>query len=509
MSSPTPDPPLPQDADLEPGQLIGEYEIESTVGHGGFGTVFKAVHPLIGKVVAIKVLSRQYSADPEMVARFIDEARAVNQIHSRYIIDIFSFGQLPDGRHYYVMEYLEGEPLDTTIARRGHVTLADALPILRGIAKALDAAHGKGIAHRDLKPENVFIVRDQDGDDAGRPKLLDFGIAKLMGELDGTKHKTRTGIPIGTPYYMSPEQCRGKDVDHRTDYYAFGVVAYQLLTGVHPIDGDDYMEIMMRQLTLQPTPASTLVPELSAGIDAAIAWLMEKDRELRPPNLAAAMHAFDLAAVASGLSVPTPTGLVDVPMVAEVRARLATPGPISATSPGAPSTGLARTLPSGAQLEPSRRRWPLIAGAIAMVAVLGFVAVVTLGSLGGRGPHAQVAPQPSAPSPAPTPPTHQQLPAAPTTAIVSVTGVPDGTEVSIAGAVIGVAPGPVQVAHGASEVVLTFKASGYLPAARTITPDRDQTLALELHKRAAPPGVRHDNRADKDSILDPFGKAKP
>src|SRR3569623_680114 len=145
------------DAELEAGEQVGEYVVEGKLGQGGFGAVFKAQHPLIGKVVAIKVLARKFSIDPEMVARFVAEARAVNQILHRTIIDIFSFGQLPDGRHYYVMVYLEGEPLDALIDRQGVLVPQVALPILRQVARALDAAPAKGIAHRDLRPENVFL----------------------------------------------------------------------------------------------------------------------------------------------------------------------------------------------------------------------------------------------------------------------------------------------------------------------------------------------------------------
>src|SRR6478735_3641940 len=145
------------DADLDPGQVVGEYQVECKLGQGGFGAVFKAVHPLIGKQVAIKVLSQQYSSNPQMVSRFIAEARAVNQIRNRNIIDIFSFGQLDDGRQYYVMELLDGKTFDGYRKKKGRLSPEEAMPILRGIARALDAAHSHGIAHRDLKPENVFL----------------------------------------------------------------------------------------------------------------------------------------------------------------------------------------------------------------------------------------------------------------------------------------------------------------------------------------------------------------
>ncbi|HWU87955.1 MAG TPA: serine/threonine-protein kinase, partial [Kofleriaceae bacterium] len=265
----------PVDPDLERRQRVGEYEVAGKLGQGAFGSVFRAVHPLIGKEVAIKVLARKFSVDPEMVSRFIAEARAVNQIRHRHIIDIFSFGQLEDGRHYYVMEYLDGEPLDAVIEREGRLPLAEAIPILHAIGRALDAAHAKGIAHRDLKAENVFLGRDPDG--AVFPKLLDFGIAKLLTPEDGPKHKTRTGTPVGTPYYMSPEQCRGRDVDHRTDLYAFGVLAYRLITGSYPLDAEDHMSVLIRQLQDTPPPASQLVPGLPKGVDNALAWLMAKD----------------------------------------------------------------------------------------------------------------------------------------------------------------------------------------------------------------------------------------
>ena len=162
------------DPALEAGSEVGEYRIEALIGRGGFGSVYRAVHPVIGKQVAIKVLARKYSADPAVVSRFQHEARAVNQIRHRNIIDIFGFGQLEDGRSYYVMELLDGQPLDEHLAQVGAIPLGEAIPILRAVARALAAAHAKGIAHLDLKPENIFLARESDG--TIFPKLLDFGI---------------------------------------------------------------------------------------------------------------------------------------------------------------------------------------------------------------------------------------------------------------------------------------------------------------------------------------------
>jgi serine/threonine-protein kinase len=277
------------DQELAPGAQVGEYQLEAMIGRGGFGSVYRAVHPVIGKHVAIKVLSRRYSADPQIVSRFVSEARAVNQIGHRNIIDIFAFGQLPDGRHYYVMELLEGEPLDRVV-ERAPLTLAEALPLFRALARALDAAHAKGIAHRDLKPENIFLARDADG--SVFPKLLDFGIAKLLVPEEEAPHHTGTGVPLGTPYYMSPEQCRGREVDHRTDIYSFGIVAYRVLTGIYPFTGD-YMELMMKQIGEEPVPPSQHVAALPATVDSAIAWMMRKDASQRPPTLMDAVTALD------------------------------------------------------------------------------------------------------------------------------------------------------------------------------------------------------------------------
>ena len=191
----------PSDDATGPGARIGEYVVDGLLGRGGFGSVYRATQPVIGKRVAIKVLHRSFSADPEIVSRFISEARAVNQIRHRNIIDIFSFGELPDGRQYYVMDLLSGMTFDRYLRDRRQLSLDEALPILRQIGKALDAAHAHDITHRDLKPENVFIAYD---DGAPFPKLLDFGIAKLARDRD-VAHKTRSGSPIGTPSFASVE----------------------------------------------------------------------------------------------------------------------------------------------------------------------------------------------------------------------------------------------------------------------------------------------------------------
>jgi len=499
------------DPDLEPGQQVGEYVVDEKIGEGAFGTVFRATHPLIGKVVAIKVLARRFSVDPDMVSRFVAEAKAVNQIRHRNIIDIFSFGALEDGRRFYVMEYLDGETLDARVEREGKLTLAEAIPILRGIARALDAAHAKGIAHRDLKAENVFLA---EGDGlAPWPKLLDFGIAKLMATdnaLEQPKHKTRTGTPVGTPYYMSPEQCRGRDVDHRTDYYAFGVLAYLLVTGKYPHDAADYMSILMRQLTEHPDPPSSLAPELPPGIDETIGWLIAKDPADRPPDLRTAVAAFETAAEEAGIPITPDVWDVKTPNPA-VETRPPHTAPARSGLASKPPSSPAWSTPRPRKTPRSRRRLvAVIGGAVALAAA---VVVIVVRPWDGSPEVARTTPMPPAPTPGPAPaPIETPVVDAPPrplpeiqTVIINVTGVPEGTEVLVGGMTVGAAPGPVQLPRDANAVVLVFKADGYKIESHAVTPDHDQTLDLSLKKK---PVTRPVQRPSKDDIIDVF-KHKP
>lgn len=280
--------------ELKTGERIGEYVIEGKIGRGSFGTVYRAVHPLIGKQIAIKVLHKACSADPLIVSRFVTEARAVNAIRHRNIIDIFSCGQLRDGRHYHMMELLDGCTLERYLLDRGgRLTIDEALPILRGVARALDAAHAIGIAHRDLKPANVHLTLHP-GDEPF-PKLLDFGIAKLSNRSLPRQHETASGAVIGTPQYMSPEQCNGSNVDHRTDIYAFGVLTYQLLTGHLPFTGENTVEILWKHLSVVPSPPSALAGGLAPEIDAIVMALLEKNPADRPSSLGAAIRVLESA----------------------------------------------------------------------------------------------------------------------------------------------------------------------------------------------------------------------
>ncbi|HUS30539.1 MAG TPA: serine/threonine-protein kinase [Kofleriaceae bacterium] len=265
-------------SELTPNTMVGEYRIEGVLGQGGMGRVYAAVHPVIGKRAAVKVLHPALSAEQESVDRFVQEARAVNQIGHPNIVDIFAFGTLPDGRCYFVMEHLQGESLGKRI-EHSPMPVVDALAILDAIAVALEAAHRKGIIHRDLKPDNVFLVHVEGAD--SQVKLLDFGIAKLVGG-DVPLQRTRTGNVMGTPAYISPEQARGQGVDHRTDIYAFGAVAFEMLTGRWPFPATNAADMIAKHLFEEPPSAAQLNPDIDGEVDQLIKSMLAKAADDRP-----------------------------------------------------------------------------------------------------------------------------------------------------------------------------------------------------------------------------------
>jgi eukaryotic-like serine/threonine-protein kinase len=493
------------DKDLSPGQMVGEYQIEGKLGEGGFGAVFRAVHPLIGKAAAIKVLNRQFSSDPQMISRFIAEARAVNQIRHRNIIDIFAFGRLEDGRQYYVMELLDGVTLDSYLKSKGRLGVQEAVGILKQVARALDAAHAHGIAHRDLKPENIFLSFDDDG--APYPKLLDFGIAKLM-EEGGAAHKTRTGVPIGTPHYMSPEQCRGVNVDHRTDVYSFGALAFELVTGKVPFGGNTLMDVLLKQTT-QPAPAPTSVcPDLPASIDAPILAMLEKEPEKRPQSVGAAI---DKLAVAAGMTVaPRTAPLGTAPVQIAPASSKMTPADLQAMAEAGtmvelPNTGAA--FAAAAQPPASRARlWVGIGAALGLAAVIAVVVVAlrpgssTSATAPAVSSQALVQTQaPSAPSATPS-----AAPAAAAEVAITIQSVPDKVEVYQGEELLGTAPGPIKLKRGQDKIKLTFKAKGYKPSDMEVAPTADVVLSVSLSKAAVVTGGKTPKKAGGGELENPF-----
>jgi serine/threonine-protein kinase len=269
--------------DPQPGTRVGEYVIERKIGRGGMGTVFAAVHPVIGKKAAIKVMAWDLCRDASFVARFIREARAVNRIRHPNIVEAFSIGQLEDGRCCYTMEWLDGVSLGARL-RQKPMPLAEVIAILDQIADALEAVHEAGIVHRDLTPQNLFIVEVR-----GRRtvKILDFGIAKETGLDSAAGVHTHSGEVLGTPPYAAPEQAAGEPVDARADIYALGAIGYEMLTGHPPFAGASRTDVMARKRVEAPPPIAALRPDVPAELAAVIDGMLAIEPGTRPTLRAA------------------------------------------------------------------------------------------------------------------------------------------------------------------------------------------------------------------------------
>jgi serine/threonine-protein kinase len=270
------------------GERINNYQVQSILGEGGMGAVYLAEHPFMGRKAAIKVLRGELAQDKGLVERFMNEARAANAIHHPNIIDIIDVGLLPSGIPYLMMEFLEGESLAKRIEREQRLPVDVAVDVATQTASALYAAHGKGIVHRDLKPDNLFLVPDDARPFGARLTVLDFGIAKLRGELSGSGAKTQSGSVMGTPPYMSPEQCRGitEEIDHRTDIYALGIILYEMLTGAPPFMSAGWGDVVLMHVTKPVPPPRAKNPGIPLELEAVILKALAKAPEDRWPSMA-------------------------------------------------------------------------------------------------------------------------------------------------------------------------------------------------------------------------------
>lgn len=243
------------------GMVIeGRYRIQSVIGQGSAGTVYKAVQELIGREVAIKVLHEYLVSDEEFIKRFRQEAKASSRLSHPNIITIYDFGVIPQGnRPYIAMDLLIGTPLSDYLAEVERLPLADAIPLLVQVCSALGEAHRHGVVHRDVKPENIVLV-ERSGQKL-YPMVVDFGIARIVEESDAAKI-TRTGTVCGSPTYMSPEQCTSSKVDSRSDIYSIGVVIFETLTGEVPFHSDELIRVMSMHLSEPPKPLNQVKPGL-------------------------------------------------------------------------------------------------------------------------------------------------------------------------------------------------------------------------------------------------------
>jgi serine/threonine protein kinase len=276
------------------GRVVGKYRILAQIGEGGMGIVYRAEHIVLGSPAAVKVLLEQFTRDAVVVDRFFQEAKAASGIRHVGIVEVFDYGRLPNGQAYIAMELLRGEDLSAFRARRGRLAPELAVEIGVQMMAALNATHVVGVVHRDLKPDNIFLVRDPGAPGSIRVKILDFGIAKLIGDRYGARPQSRGGTILGTPAYMAPEQCRGGlEIDARADLYSVGCILFELLTGRPPFIGSGDGEVMAMHIYEPPPRLSNLARDLPVELDALLAKLLTKAPEDRIPSAAYALATLE------------------------------------------------------------------------------------------------------------------------------------------------------------------------------------------------------------------------
>jgi len=277
---------------LERGTTFARrFEIIEEIGKGGMGTVYKAFDNKIREIVALKLLKPEIASDVEIIERFRNELKLARQVSHRHVCRMYDLGE--EWLSIYIsMEYVAGEDLKSFIRRSGHLNEAKALGLTRQILEGLVEAHRLGVIHRDLKPQNIMIDRD------GNAKIMDFGIARSL----HTKGVTGTGVIIGTPEYMAPEQAEGRDIDHRVDIYALGAILFEMVTGRVPFEGETPLSIVLKHRSEPPADPQTLNAQVSTELSRVILKCLEKSREDRFQTAAEALDA--VAAIEQGLPVP-------------------------------------------------------------------------------------------------------------------------------------------------------------------------------------------------------------
>ena len=352
--------------------LYGQFELRELAGRGATGTVWRAYQQSMDRIVAVKILHRELAADPDVVRRFLREARAIAKIAHPNIVTVHLVGETEDAIPYLVMEHVDGISLETIVEAQGPQAIGRVVHLGRQIAAGLGEAHANGIVHRDLKPANL-IVTDR-GRVADQVKILDFGIAKL---IEGGEHSqlTRGQQIFGTPQYMAPEQATGEKVDARTDLYAFGVVLFRMVTGQVPFDAPAGMQVILRHLRDVPPRPRDLTPLVPPRLEQLILACLEKRPERRPSD------AEDVIAALDEVHERTPT---------RERPRVAAPQATKAPAADAPSPATSQSL-SGPMARPETRRFDRAALLVVGLAIGTAPILYTCLRTGDRPPAAPVA----------------------------------------------------------------------------------------------------------------------
>jgi serine/threonine-protein kinase len=494
--------------------VAGRYQVIRKLGEGGMGSVYLAMHTILEKQVALKVLHGEFARKPDLVDRFMQEAKAASRIRHENVIDISDFGVTPEGHVFFAMELLQGHDLHDAIARAK--LSGQLLPwsrtkkIFLQICGALSAAHSRGIVHRDLKPENVYLI-----DFLGDPdfvKLLDFGIAKLtdVSSEEGGRKLTKTGMLFGTPEYMSPEQARGENVDHRVDIYAMGCILFQLVTNRVPFEADNFMGVLSQHLTEQPPQIPPQVFD-QIGAPRALAEVidraLEKDRDVRWQTIeefANAVRQVSGDPPRSEKSAPHPMPNVASP--AETTRQRPPTGPVAQRARNETSSRVKTqwtgnlSIPEAAEPAPAKKssKLPIAIGAAVLLAGGAIAAVFALkgGSdapagegravASGSAPAAQVV---TPPQPPPPPPKADPLP---DQVEIVLESEPKGALVTdlANNRVLGTTPQRFKIAGSTAPRQFKFTLKGYGDSTVELVPNRVQIEYTEtLHKGASKPNT--------------------
>ena len=434
--------------------LDDKYRIEARLGVGGMGTVYRARHLLIDRTVAVKVLSQRFVEDDAAQMRFRREAKAAGRLQHQNAVAVTDFGQTAEGYVYIVMELLEGRTLREVLAKEAPLDTARAVALMLQTSAAVAAAHEAGIIHRDLKPANIFIVHNSELPSV--VKVLDFGIAKLATdtlEEDEAHTLTQVGAMIGTPRYMSPEQCDGAELTPASDVYGLGVILYEMLTGIVPFSGSTPLAIAMKHTSEAPRPPRDFVTSIPPSLEAVVLHALEKAPEKRPQDAAefrrellataerlglehgATTSAPDLQALRDvGKQSPSGRLLIDLGRLRENRAATSSANeltvisessaaPIATEAPSAADTEIGYSFPRvsvqlGQTMDRARQKPTALLGLILVLAVIGAVGFFTVRAWrSAPAEQAIVSPTPTptpeatpSPTPVPSPKREQSKP---------------------------------------------------------------------------------------------------